>query len=373
MDPGAALREQAHELGFSLAGLARAGPADPLGHMRAWLDAGCHGSMAWMESRAEERRDPRRLLPQAASVLALGVFYEAGADPRPIAGRGRVARFARGRDYHGVLKKRLRKLRRAACELMPGLGTYASVDTGPVIERHWARAAGLGWIGRHSGLVVPGRGSWVLLATLLMDRAIAADAPLDEGCEECARCMDVCPTGAIVEPGVVDARRCIAYLTIEERGPIPPGLRAALGSRFFGCDCCQEVCPHNGSTDPGDPALAPLPDRRDLDLARLLRLSGDAELSEWLRGSPIRRPGVVALKRNAALVLGNQGDRSAVPLLASVLGQEASSLVRGHAAWALGRLGGPAARRALGTAAAWEPDHEVVDEILSALEMATCP
>lgn len=368
------LRLLAREAGFPLAGVAAAGPADPQGRLAGWLDAGYAADMAWMGTRRMERADPRLFFPGARTVLALGVPYAPEEeDPPPLAGWGRVARFARGRDYHKVIGRRLRRLRRALEAALPGLACHAEVDTGPVLERHWAAQAGLGWFGAHAGIVVPGMGSWVLLAVLLLDRpASPPGKPLERGCRACARCLAGCPTRALVAPGMVDARRCIAYLTVEHRGPIPTELRGMLGSRLFGCDACQEVCPYDREVAAGDPELAALPGRRDLELARLLRLAGDAELDAWLAGSSLRRPRAAGLKRNAALVLGNQGDRAAVPLLAAALRNEPSAVVRGAAAWALGRLGGAAARGELAAARTREPDSGVRAEIAEALESTPC-
>lgn len=366
----AALVETAAELGFGLVGVARLGEADEAGRVARWLAAGRHADMAWLAERAAERQEPRRILRSGRSVVALATFHPAPTDEGPApAGRGRVARYARGRDYHNVVIKRLRKLRRRLVALVPELRSYGSVDNGPVLERHWGYWAGLGWFGLHGGLIHPEQGSWFSLATLLLDQEMEPDAPRAGDCGRCGRCVAACPTGAIVGPGEVDARHCIAYLTIEHRGPIPRSLRAGCGDRVFGCDICQEVCPHNRRPAAGDPALAPLPERRDLDLRRVLGCTSEGELEAWLAGSPLRRAHLDGLKRNALLVLGNQGDEASAPLLDRLLGEEPSPMVRGHAAWALGRLGGRWANDALDRARRREPDPWVMQEILHALEM----
>lgn len=369
---GSELREVAAGLGFALCGVARAAPVADDGHLRAWLAAGHHGALGWLAERVEERLDPRMLRAGARSVVALGTFYGGpGEDPAPVAGRGRVARFARGRDYHNVLGRRIRKLRRWMLERSPGVPGYVSVDTGPVQERYWAWRAGLGGRSGHGGLIVPGRGSWLLLAVLIADAELPESSPVETPCDSCGRCLTACPTGALVAPGVVDARRCIAYLTIESHDPWPEELREQAGSRFFGCDACQEACPCAADAAAGDPALAELAGRRDLDLERVLGLDSRDALREWLQGSPLQRPGLAGLKRNALVVLGNQGDRGAVGSVARCLRSDPEPMVRGQAAWALGRLGGAAAAEALHGAARTEPVDAVLGDIQRAQERVT--
>ena len=362
----------AAERGFALYGVAAAGPVRDEGRLRSWLGAGRHADLGWMKERLEQRLDPLLLRPEARSVVALGVFYgSSGADPPPAAGSGRVARYARGRDYHNVLGKRLRKLQRWLRHKVGGAPAYTSVDTGVVLERYWAWRAGLGDRGEHGGLIVPGRGSWLLLGALVTHVELPIDQPASAVCDGCGRCRAACPAQALVAPGVVDARRCIAYLTIEKRGAWPDGLAELAGSRMFGCDSCVEACPHSGVATAGDPALAEVEGRRDLDLAMVLSLSSREELRGRLFGSPLQRAGVAGLKRNALIVLGNQRDRAAVPMVRRRLGDDPEPQVRAQAAWALGRLGGRRAAAALDAAANNEPDETTLAAIRRAQEKVT--
>ncbi len=358
-----AIEAEATRLGFTLLGVAPAGPADPEGRLERWLAAGYHGDMAYMER--PERQDPRMILPSARSVISLGTPYQAQVDePPPRPGFGRVARYARGRDYHNVVGKRVKKLRRFIHSLVPGVETYGTVDTGPVLERHWARLAGLGHLGMHGGLVRPREGSWFILAEVITSLDLEPDAPMPGDCGVCGACVEACPTGALVAGGVVDSRRCVAYLTVESRGWIPRELREGVGDMVFGCDRCQEVCPHNQGARVGDQALAEGVNRRDLDLSELLRL----EDLRWLVGSPIRRAGVAGLKRNAAVVLGNQRHEPGLEALARALERDPDPMVRGHVAWAMGRIGTRVAKQRLERARAREPDPKVSQEIEVALE-----
>lgn len=368
MSVKARLVEYAHRLGFDHVGVAPAGPADPGGNLARWLEAGRHGEMAYMARRVAERLDPRALLPGARSVVALSTYYRHDR-PAPAPGlRGRVSRYAWARDYHRVVGRRLRKLRRWLQEAAPGARVYAEVDTGPVLEKVWAERAGLGWIGKHGNLLTRRRSSWILLATLVTDLDLQPDRPHPEHCGSCDRCIRACPTQAIVAPGIVDARLCISHHTIEHRGPIPDSLRARHGTWLFGCDDCQEVCPWNKfAREPGDTAFAPRPEQADPELRDVLALD-EAAFRARYEGTPLMRAGRAGLARSAAVVLGNLGAGEAVPALARALASDPSPVVRGHAAWALGRIGGGSARAALQAAAGAERDLAVRDEIDAALE-----
>jgi epoxyqueuosine reductase len=278
-----------------------------------------------------------------------------------------VSRYAWSRDYHRVCGKRLRLLRRWLAPKAPGARIYSEVDTGPVLEKVWAQRAGLGWIGKHGNLLTRRRSSWCFLATLVTDVEIPPDRPHPDLCGRCERCLRACPTGAIVAPGVVDARLCLSHHNIERRGPIPEALRPRLGRWLFGCDDCQEVCPWNRfATTAGDPAFAPRPDQAHPDLCEILALN-EAAFRERFLGTPLLRAGRVGLARSAAVVLGNLGDPAAVPELARVLARDPSPVVRGHAAWALGRILSLEARNTLAIARAGETDPEVSEEIERAL------
>jgi epoxyqueuosine reductase len=333
-------------VGFDLAGVARAEPTRETRFLREWLDRGYAGEMAWIGRRAREREDPRRLLEGARSVVALGFVYDPG--PRSASGPARleVARYAGGEDYHGVLLDRLRALE-AGLTPLAGRPVRARgyVDTGPVQERAFAAHAGLGWIGKNSCLIHPRLGSYVFLAVLITDLALEPDAPEPDHCGSCRACLDACPTDAFPEPYVLDATRCIAYTTIEARGPIPEPLRAAHGAWGFGCDVCQEVCPWNRRERrerPADPLglrarIAPRPEWLRPSLAWVLSLDEPA----WrvaTRRTALRRTRYRGLLRNALVVAGNSGDAALAPLLRRHA-EGADPLLASHARWALARLG----------------------------------
>lgn len=336
-----AVKAAAHATGFALCGLARARSLEGTTHAHAldrWLSEGHAGALRdrYMGARRDERLDPGRILPGARTVVALAIPYH-----RPAGERLPVARYARGGDYHNLHRTRLKKLRRRLLVLDATLETYACVDTGPVLEKVWAQEAGLGFIGKNGCLIHPVLGSWFTLSVLLLDRAVDVyDEPLSSQCGDCELCLRACPTGAFAAPGVVDARRCIAYLTIENPDPVPEPLRAALRGRLFGCDVCQEVCPFNRAirSPPEVPAaFAP---------RALARMAPEEVLtlpaSEYARtasGTPLARPGHAGLRRNAALLLGAQRKRVALPVLRAAA-CDPEPLVAEAAAWAVRRIAG---------------------------------
>jgi len=368
------LLAEAGRLGFDPVGVAPAGPATTAPAFHAWLGEGRHGEMAYMARRPERRADPVVAWGGAASVVVVGLNYRTGAtearlapgaDPR----RGRLARYALGDDYHHVLGDRLRALLRWAEARVPGLEGRVYVDAGPLLERDLAVRAGLGWFGRNTCLLNRRQGSYVFLGALLLNTALPPDAPATAHCGTCRRCLDACPTGAFVAPYVLDARRCISYLTIELRGPIPRELRPLVGNWIFGCDVCQEVCPWNRKTAVGgESAFAPRLERTAPALAPLLALTQE-EFSARFRRSPVKRAKHRGFLRNVCVALGNSGDAGAVPALAEALAHE-EALVRGHAAWALGRLGGARALAALRAARVGEGDPWVREELAAALTEA---
>lgn len=369
MDRGAGaerIRTLALAEGFDAAGVAALGPAATGGAFRRWLARGDHAGMAWLERRVERRLDPRRLLAGARSALCVAWRYAPTAQEAGLCGDlwPRVARYARGEDYHGLMLGRLERVGEAVGREFPGTTSLAYVDTGPLLERELALRAGLGAVGKNTNLLSPELGSWFLIGELLLTLDLEPSLPLADLCGQCTRCLEACPTGALPAPFRLDANRCISYWTIEHRGPIPAERRAGLGEWAFGCDVCQEVCPWNGRPLPlaGRAAVEVPPARLDLDLSALLGL-GDAEIRTRLAGSPLLRAKPEGLRRNAALALGNRGDRAAVPALARALAADPSPVVRGAAAWALGRLGGPAARRALERARASEAEPAVRAEL----------
>jgi epoxyqueuosine reductase len=353
-DSGAAasrIRSAGRDLGFTRIGFA---PAEAPAHAEVyldWLEAGYHGEMAWMARPDAVRRrlDPREALTGCMTVIMATLSYspdyssESGPDPAETdPAQPLIARYARGIDYHDWFEQRLDALADEVRALDPDAHVRRYVDYGPVLERDHAQRAGLGWIGKNSMLIHPELGSWLLLGELLTTLAVKPDPPfVPDRCGTCRRCIDACPTDAILDGRIVDSRRCISYLTIELRGSIPVDLRPAIGNRVFGCDICQEVCPWNSEPKAGDPTALDSGKPTGFHAMRewaqaLLEMDGDAYRDAY-RGSPLARPGRDAMLRNLCVGLGNSGDPAAAPLLRRCL-TDGSDLVREHAAWALGRL-----------------------------------
>jgi epoxyqueuosine reductase len=302
--------------------------------------------MGWFEKRVEARLEPARVVPGARNALCVALQYhplevEPDGDLWP-----RVARYARGRDYHDVMQDRLKVLESRILEAFPGTISRRYVDTGPVLERELAARAGLGAVGKNTNLLHPQAGSWFLLGELFLSLDLSPDVPLADLCGSCTRCLEACPTGALAEPYRVDSNRCISYWTIEHRGALPPDAREMVEDWVFGCDICQDVCPWNTAPEGADHPELRLPEsRKELDLAGLLRLSRD-EYVERFRGSPMKRAKLEGLQRNAAVAMGNRRDPSYVEPLAEALA-DGDPVVREHAAWALERIGTSEAREAL--------------------------
>ncbi len=302
------LKQWALDAGFDRAGVAALGPAEHGPAFRRWLERGDHATMAYLERRVEERLDPRRLLPGARSALCVTLQYaplagedEASGDLWP-----RVARYARGADYHDLMSDRLRRLGERVESAFPGSATRAYVDTGPVLERELAARAGLGAVGKNTMLLHPDGGSWFLIGELLLTLDLAPDLPLADLCGSCTRCLEACPTGALVEPYRLRSDLCISYWTIEHRGEIPAATRPALADWVFGCDLCQEACPWNAAPPAADhPELRLPPERAELTLAGLLTLTREAYV-ERFRGSPMKRARLDGLRRNAAIAAANR-------------------------------------------------------------------
>lgn len=347
------IKRWAQELGFDSVGIAPVGESAHADAYRRWLDAGHAGEMAYLSrpDAVEKRADPRVLVPGARSAVVVTANYypgeeEAGTTDDP--SRGVFARYARNDDYHELLKRRLIALQnRIAEELIPA-GGRAYVDTGAVLERELAQRAGLGWFGRNTMLIQPGRGSYFFLGSILLDVELPYDPPFErDHCGSCQRCIVACPTGALLGRDadgapVLDARRCISYLTIELRGPIPRELRPLIGNRIYGCDICQEVCPHNNPKFVQITTEEAFWPRAGVHGERLIDLMGmdQAEFSRRFKNSPVKRAKRRGLLRNVAVALGNWGSVEAVPALAAAL-QDEEPLIRGHAAWALGRIVSP--------------------------------
>jgi len=322
--------------GFHKVGIARAMALDP-GPLDRMLARGAEADMTWLRTQRAERLDPRRLLPGARSVVALAVAHSGEAVPLP-AGHAEVARYARGRDYHTVLKRKLKGLVARLRERDPELGTFLSVDAGPVMEKAWAERAGLGWIGKNGCLITTDLGSWVLLAAVLLDRDLVPDDPHPERCGDCAACMPACPTGAIPEPGLVDARLCVSFQTIERRGAVPEGVAERLGRWGFGCDDCQTACPWNRDAGAAsDPEL--LPGRHpSLELLALLQLTPD-EYRARFYGTALARAGHAGLVRNAALAAPAARDARLEPELRRLLDSDLPGVAEA-ARWAVARIAG---------------------------------
>lgn len=366
------IRERARELGFDAVGIAPVQPSEHAAAYARWIAAGHHGEMGYLarEDAVAKRADPALVVPGARSavVVAKNYYPELEADDA-VAGdpsRGVFARYARNDDYHELLKPRLIELQEwIDCELVAVAGR-AYVDTGPVLERELARRAGLGWFGRNTMLIRPRQGSYFFLGVILLDTELEYDPPFEhDHCGRCTRCLERCPTGALLgrdETGAprLDARRCISYLTIELKGPIPRELRPLIGNRIYGCDICQEVCPHSRfSTPTSEPAFWPRDGVHGAPLIELMSLSQE-EFSRRFKGSPVKRAKRRGLLRNVAVALGNWGSPDGVSVLISSL-SDVEPLVRGHSAWALGEI-----------ASREDTPPEVVSQIGAALVTGLC-
>ncbi len=338
------LEAKARELGFDALGVARAD--EPLGEdfarYEAFVDAGMHGTMGYLAEHREARRrlDGDAILAGAKSVLCLARRYHRGGEGEGEGVVGGIARYARGRDYHTFLRRKLRQLAAFVRRLGPGVEARAVLDTAPVLERAWAARAGLGFVGKNGLLIVPGGGSYVLLGEVVTTLALPPDEPMRERCGSCTRCLEACPTGAFARPFVLDARRCVAYLSIELRGPVDEGLRPLMGEHLFGCDACQEACPFNATRPPAAAStepFAPLPAWREAGVEALLELAPGA-WDELADASPLKRAGEAGLVRNAITVLANAGRAAeCAPAFERLAAGHADAGVREHAAWALGR------------------------------------
>ncbi len=336
------IRELARGLGFQRCGISGIELGDDETHLRDWLAQGLYGSMQWMAHHGEKRSRPGELIPGTIRVLSVGLDYGRNDLDQSWATlatgeRAYVARYALGRDYHKLMRKRLQSLAGRIQEEIGPFGHRVFVDSAPVLERALARNAGLGWIGKHTCLIDRDGGSWFFLGEIYLDLPLPIDVPATAHCGTCTRCIDVCPTQAITAPYRLDARRCISYLTIEHQGAIPEDLRPAIGNRIFGCDDCQLVCPWNKFAKRTDE-----PDfraRNDLDSATLPQLFawGEAEFLSRTEGSAIRRSGHERWLRNIAVALGNAPASPEVLEALASRRDHSSELVREHVAWALGR------------------------------------
>lgn len=365
------IKEAAQRLGFELVGISAAQPAPHEQSFAAWLRQGFAGNLEYMQRTESLRRDPRELVPWAVSIISVGMNYDSGYS-RPVESsepRGWISRYAWGDDYHNVIRGKLEELLESISQLRDGnIKGKAFVDSGPVLERDFAGIAGLGWIGKNTQLISPKRGSWFFLGELFVDLPLAYDRPIRDRCGRCDLCLKACPTGAFVGPYVLDARRCISYLTIELKDWMPRSLRPLVGNHIFGCDICQEVCPYNVKTRPtAEPAYQPRPGLHAPALIAFLSLS-EAEFRQRFRASPILRAKRRGFLRNVAVALGNLKSLDAVPALLRSLDDE-EPLVRGHVAWALGQIGSQAALDSLRRRLRTENDAHVQEELREAIDI----
>ena len=365
------IQSRAHELGFELVGVIPAEESQTIQRYRAWITNGYAGKMGYLERHLPLKEDTRKLLQETKSVISLAMNYytldpskELAEDPS----RGQISRYAWGDDYHDVIRERLLLLVEFIKDTAETeLKSRVFVDSGPILEREYAQKAKLGWIGKNTNLINWRSGSWYFLAEVLVSVDLESESGTLRGsCGTCTKCIEACPTDAFVEPNVLDSRLCISYLTIELKDSIPKELRPKMGNLIFGCDICQEVCPWNSKAiSTSEPAFHP----REGNLApELLTLIGmtQSEFSKKFKGSPIKRAKRRGFLRNVIVAIGNWGARAAVPALKKALVDE-EPLVRSHAAWALGQIGGKTAKQALETQMTCEDDIEVISEIQDAL------
>jgi epoxyqueuosine reductase len=371
-----ALKKEAYRLGFHLAGITTPHPPTHLAVYQRWLACGHHAGMAWMGTeRARERRaDPLKILPECKAILVLGLRYPSSKPPHQAQGKAQIAAYARGDDYHAFIPPRLQAL---VAFLQERTGNPVPnrwyTDTGPILERELAQRAGLGWIGKNTCLIHPQTGSYFLLAEIFLGIELESDSPFQaDHCGRCTRCLDNCPTACIRPDRTIDANRCISYLTIEHKGLIPTELRPKLGDWAFGCDICQQVCPWNQRLaqkteidPPIDSTFSPRPGIPPNQLADELALTPQA-FNIKFKGNPIQRSKRRGYLRNLAIVAGNRRDIQSIPALVATL-KDSEPVVRGHAAWALGQIGGPQSLAALEAASKVENEPFVVEEIQAAL------
>lgn len=368
------IKVQAQKLGFELVSVLPVEPSQTIDHYERWLKNGYAGEMGYLEKHLPLKRDPRQILPEAQSIIALAINYYTLDPPKSLAedpSRGQISRYAWGTDYHTLIRSKLDRLatfiQRTAEEKVK---TRVYVDTAPVLEREYAEHGGIGWIAKNTNVINWQEGSWFFLAGILVSIKLETDIlPLRGSCGTCTRCIEACPTDAILAPNVLDSRLCISYLTIELKGSIPRELRPQMGNLIFGCDICQEVCPWNSKAVPTkERNFYPRKGNLAPALLSLINMTQE-QFSKRFRNSPIKRAKRRGFLRNVAVALGNWKNRAAVPALKKTLNDD-EPLVRGHAAWGLGQIGGKAARNALQARLEVEIHTEVITEIKDALNQS---
>ena len=376
-----AVKDAAAQFGFDVVGVTSADAFPDRGETaKERVSEGLMDGLPWFtEERVERGADPRNLLPNARSIISLALSYhhddnadttEGNGSPPGTQPRGRIARYAWGEDYHRVFARRVKSFIEALPEVTgeAGIQTRWYTDTGPMLDRAVAERAGVGWFGKNTNILTS-QGSWMLLAQIITTLDLQPDEPLKKTCGSCTACIEACPTGAIVAPYVLDNSRCISYLTIENRGAIPPELRPLIGDWIFGCDICQDVCPVNRKARVGqayEELTRDAEGRARPELIELLSLDDDG-FRERFRQSAVLRAKPEGMRRNVCVALGNIADPETVGPLTRVLRDDASPIVRGHAAWALGRIGGADAVAALEDARSLETDTSALEEIAAAL------
>ncbi|MBG56069.1 MAG: tRNA epoxyqueuosine(34) reductase QueG [Deltaproteobacteria bacterium] len=364
------LHKKASALGFDLFGVVPVSRSKTIDIYKDWLQKGYAGTMEYLEQHAELKENPRNLLPETLSLIALGCNYNNYNQFQETqdASKARFSRYAWGDDYHEIIHSKLKVLKYYLCnELNAANLTRSFVDSGPVLERELAQRAGIGWFGKHSNLINMEKGSWFFLAEMLVDVELKADLPFTRvDCGTCTKCIEACPTGAIIADRTVDARLCISYLTIEHKDSIPHELRPKMGNHIFGCDICQEVCPWNKDAPISvEPGFKPRAENISANLTELMSLD-QAAFSNRFRKSPVKRAKRSGFLRNVAVALGNWAHKDSIPAL--VIGiNDSEPLVRIHSAWALGRINNKLARKKLKSAMLIEKNPNVLREIVIAL------
>lgn len=365
------ISEYVHKLGFDLVGIVPVTKPRTVDFYEDWLNRGFGAEMSYLQRHLEVKKNPGSLLPGAKSIICLGINYFMDNIPerKNDQSRGIISRYAWGLDYHDFIKQKLKKLHSFISFIYrTEIDAKFCVDTVPILEREFANRAGIGWIGKNCNLINREYGSYLFLAEIILTKELVYDeVEVKDRCGSCTRCIDACPTGALVAPRMLDACRCISYLTIEHKGIIPPEFRSAIGNRVFGCDVCQEVCPWNRHAKrkrmkEWKPKEEPAPKLLDLMLLT------EEEFGSRFRNSPIQRTKRSGLLRNVAVAIGNWGEQAAVPVLIKAL-NDSEPLIRGHVAWALGKCGGQEAKEALINVLKKEKEPEVIEEVRYAFKI----
>ena len=371
------IKNKARNLGFDLVHVLPVLPSQSINIYGQWLAKGYSGDMGYLNRHFEKKQDLRNVMPETLSLISLGINYYTVSIPeseKNSSSKGKISSYAWGTDYHLLVREKLEALRQFIKETIPRQkNSRVYVDTGPILEREYAYRAGLGWLGKNSMLINWKEGSWFFLAEILLDTKLIYDAVVPRGdCGNCTKCLEACPTDAIVPEGQIDARRCISYLTIELKGPIPQQFRSSMGNLVFGCDICQEVCPWNNKASISrEPGFRPRAENIMPELIPLMYLTQD-EFNIRFKNSAVKRAKRRGFLRNVAIALGNWGSPLAIPALNHGL-QDAEPLIRSHSAWALGQIEHADAKTILEEASRNEHHTGVIQEIQDALSVQRAP